>query len=57
MVDGESPSKEIDDQVEWLKKELRIVERQVDAKVNRLVEHVKTAQKVEEKRENYLGSS
>ena len=57
MVDGESPSKEIDDQVEWLKKELRIVERQVDAKVNRLVEHVKTAQKAEEKRESYLSSS
>jgi len=27
QVDGEAPSKEIDDQLEWLKKELRIVER------------------------------
>ena len=56
MVDGESPSKEIDDQVEWLKKELRIVERQVDSKVAKLVDHVKGSQKVEDKRENHLNS-
>ena len=55
-MDGNQPSKDLDVQLEWLEKELAIVENQVTSNVASLTEKIRVTQKVEERRENHLNS-